>query len=193
MKIVITNNKGGQGKTLIATLLTKYLLSNKDNEDTVSGLDLDSTQKNFTDNMSGASLYFFSRLEDIPNDKICVIDTPPNLEKSTAAIRAADILIVPVILGKHAVQGVGRVLEVRQKKDLRLIFNEWDESAIQIQSEQYLINEGFNIAGKLPKYKRLAYNVDAGIDWYAGFSETQIKLVVNILNNLLLEDHSKGM
>jgi cellulose biosynthesis protein BcsQ len=186
MKIVITNNKGGQGKTLIATLLTRYLLANKENEGILSGLDLDSTQKNFTDNMRGSNLFFFSSLEEVPNDKICVIDTPPNLEKSTAAIQAADVLIVPVILGKHSVQGVGRVVEIRQKKDIRLVFNEWDDSAIQHQSEQFLNEEGFEVAGKMPKYKRLAYNIDAGLDWYNGFPEAQMKLVMDILNKLLV-------
>jgi cellulose biosynthesis protein BcsQ len=185
MLIVVANNKGGQGKTMIATLLVKYLLSNPDNYGKIIGCDLDKTQQNFRDNITEHSIHVES-IDGVSSDTVCVIDTPPSLDKDTVnVVKIADLLIVPVILGKHSVQGVMRIAEIRGRKDLRLLINEWDTSSVQKQAESFLIEQGLNIVGKIPKYKRLAYNLDAGLDWFVGFSETQINGIVDILNQLL--------
>lgn len=186
MLIVIANNKGGQGKTLIATLLTKYLASNPKNEGNILCCDLDKTQQNFRDNVQELGIPVVSSLGEIDKKLLCIVDTPPSLDKDVIqAIRSADILIVPVILGKHSVQGVMRVAEIRGTKNFKLLVNEWDASIVQKQAEWFLNEQGFKIVGKIPKYKRLAYNVDAGIDWYSGFSDEQIKKITHIFNSLL--------
>jgi cellulose biosynthesis protein BcsQ len=191
MLIVVANNKGGQGKTFIATLLTKYLASNPKNKGNILCCDLDRTQQNFKDNLADSNLPVVTSIENIDNSLLCIVDTPPNLDKDVMqAIRSADILIVPVILGKHAVQGLMRIAEIREKKDLRLkdlrlIVNEWGSSFVQKQGEEFLTEQKFKFYGKMPKYKRLAYNIDAGLDWYTGFSESQVKNITEILNDLL--------
>jgi len=186
MLIVVANNKGGQGKTLLATLLTKYLVSNPKNEGNILCCDLDRTQQNFKDNVTISGLPVVTSLANVADNLLCVVDTPPSLDRDVMqAIRSADILIVPVIPGKHSVQGVMRINEIRGQKDLRLVVNEWDASTVQKQAEEFLTSQGFKFYGKIQKYKRLAYNIDAGLDWYSGFSDTQIKGIVDILNGLL--------
>ena len=187
MLIVVANNKGGQGKTLVSTLLTKYLASNPENEGNILCCDLDQTQQNFKDNMTDVSCPVVSSIGDIGDQLICITDTPPSLSKDVMqAIRAADILIVPVVLGKHSVQGVMRVAEIRGRKgDLRLVANEWDASSVQKEAEEFLSEQNLTTYGKIPKYKRLAYNIDAGLDWYTGFPDKQIKKIVGVLDGLL--------
>jgi cellulose biosynthesis protein BcsQ len=186
MLIVVANNKGGQGKTLLATLLTKYLLSNPENTGNILCCDLDRTQQNFKDNLATADIPIVSSLADISERLLCVVDTPPSLDKDVIqAIRGADVLIVPVILGKHSVQGVMRIAEIRESRDLRLLVNQWDASAVQKQAEEFLAAQGFKFYGKIPKYKRLAYNIDAGIDWASGFPDDQAEKMADILNRLL--------
>ena len=186
MLIVVANNKGGQGKTLIATLLAKYLASDPKIKNNILCCDLDQTQQNFKDNMADTNLPVVTSLAEISDSLLFIVDTPPSLNKDVMqAIINADILIVPVILGKHAVQGLMRIAEIRGKKDLRLVVNEWDSSIVQKQSEKYLTEQGFKFYGKIPKYKRLAYNIDAGLDWYTGFPDAQVKKTVDILNKLL--------
>ncbi|GHV47079.1 hypothetical protein FACS1894204_09980 [Synergistales bacterium] len=181
MLIVVANNKGGQGKTLLATLLTKYLMSNPKNAGNILCCDLDLTQQNFKDNLTAESIPVVSSLADVAENLLCVADTPPNLSKDVMqAIRSADILIVPVILGKHSVQGAMRIAEIRGQRDLRLVVNQWDASTVQKQAEEFLTAEGFKFYGRIPKYKRLAYNIDAGLDWHSGFSEDQAKKIVGI-------------
>jgi cellulose biosynthesis protein BcsQ len=51
MLIVVANNKGGQGKTFIATLLAFCLAANPENEGRITCCDLDVSQRNFTDNL----------------------------------------------------------------------------------------------------------------------------------------------
>jgi MinD superfamily P-loop ATPase len=186
MLIVIANNKGGQGKTLLATLLVKYFASNPENEGNIICCDLDKTQQNFKDNLNDMNIPVISSLGGIAKKLLCIVDTPPSLDKDVIyAIRNANILVVPVILGKHSVQGVMRVAEIRNKDDLCIVANEWDDSTVQRQAEGFLNEQGFKFLGKLPKYKRLAYNIDAKLDWYTGFPETHIKKIVAIFDRLL--------
>jgi MinD superfamily P-loop ATPase len=186
MLIVVVNNKGGQGKTLIATLLTKYLVSNPNNVGNILCCDLDRTQQNFKDNMAMSDLPVITEMADIDENLLCIVDTPPSLNKDVMqAIRGADILVVPVVLGKHSVQGVMRIAEIREKKDLRMVINEWDASIVQKQAEAFLSEQGLKSYGKIPKYKRLAYNIDAGLDWYTGFTDAHVKKVAGIFNKLL--------
>jgi MinD superfamily P-loop ATPase len=186
MLIVVANNKGGQGKTLLATLLTKYLASNPETKGNILCCDLDRTQQNFKDNLAGTNMPVVTSMAEISNSLLCVVDTPPNLDKNVMkAIQDADILVVPVVLGKHSVQGIMRIAEIRGKKDLRIVINEWDDSTVQKQGEEFLAMQEFKFYGKFAKYKRLAYNIDAGLAWYTGFPDSQVKKIIDIMDNLL--------
>jgi MinD superfamily P-loop ATPase len=166
MLIVVSNNKGGQGKTFIATLLTIFLAGNKANKGKITCCDLDRSQRNFTDSVSKLGLPIISNLPDKSEyrERFWIVDTPPNIrgevtESIRTAIKDADILVVPVILGKYSVQGVNRVAETRGSKDLSIILNDWNGSLIEKQAEEFLISEGFKIVGKLGRYRRVSRNI----------------------------------
>jgi cellulose biosynthesis protein BcsQ len=190
MLIVVANSKGGQGKTVIATMLIAFIrdrLQDKDKEKVI-GCDLDRTQQNFTGNLKENGIPVKS-LDDIPGGAICVVDTPPSIsEEVVGVIRRADLLVVPVVLGRYSVEGMLRVAGIRGvKSDLRIIINEWEESAVQKQAKAYLEEHGFNIVGSIKKYRRLAYNMDAGLRWFSGFHSAQIGKIAEVLDRLLSE------
>ena len=184
MRIVIANNKGGQGKTLLAVLLLQHLQHKR--KPKIAACDLDRTQLNLTDSLQESGLKVYARFEDIPEDVICVVDTPPHLDESLMeVIRRADRLIVPITLGKHAVQGVRRIAELRDRQDTKFVVNAYDESTIQKQSRDFLQEQGFKFSGVIPRYKRLAYNVDCGLSWHTGFPPAHIKFIEKTLDNLI--------
>jgi len=116
---------------------------------------------------------------------VCVIDTPPSLSGSIAAIQQADILIVPIVLGKDAANGLQRVREIRGRNDLRIVINDWEDSLNEKEVEEFLRANQFNIIGKVPKYKRIAYNLDHDLEWYFGMSEPIINYMLSLTKNLL--------
>jgi cellulose biosynthesis protein BcsQ len=183
MKIAVANNKGGQGKTLLAILLIQHLNSEGKN---VTACDLDRTQLNLTDCLQESKIKVFSRFDDVTDDSLCVIDTPPYLDENLmSVIKCVDRLIVPITLGKHAVQGVRRICELRGQQDTKFVINAYDDSTIQKQAKDFLIGQGFEFVGTIPRYKRLAYNIDCNLPWFSGFSPIYTKQIKQILNDLV--------
>jgi cellulose biosynthesis protein BcsQ len=182
MILVIANNKGGQGKTFIATLLTFCLAANPKNEGHITCCDLDLYQRNFTDNVRDSGIpVVFSLPENSTDTGIWIVDTPPSLDASKNAIHAADVLVVPVGLGKHAVHGLNRVAEVRGKKDLKVIINDWNGGLAQQKAESYLVQEGFDVIGRLGRYLRIVNNIDSHLKWNSGLSKKQTDVVIEVL------------
>ncbi|MDR1916036.1 MAG: hypothetical protein LBQ58_05630 [Synergistaceae bacterium] len=187
MLIVISNNKGGQGKTFLATLLTLFLASNPDNEDRITCCDLDRSQRNFSDSVSKLKLPIIHNLPDKKeyNRRFWIVDTPPNIREVTDVVRQAiidaDLLVVPVILSKYSVQGVNRVAETRGAKDLRIILNDWNGTLIEKKAEEYLHNEGFDIIGKLSRNRRVSRNIESLDRWDAGLQRAQAQKIISVL------------
>jgi cellulose biosynthesis protein BcsQ len=185
MKIVIANNKGGQGKTFFARLILWCLMKNPENTGKLAYLDTDKDQKNLADVMREADIKVFENLDEIPENMICVVDTPPSLTGSIDAIKAADILIVPIVLGKDSAKGVMRVREIRGKNDLRIVANDWDGGQNQKEVGEFLLANQFNIIGNLPRYKRISYNLDHDAEWYSGLTEPITNYILNLVRSLL--------
>jgi MinD superfamily P-loop ATPase len=202
LKIVVAINKGGQGKSLTAKLLIQYLVAvNSDKRGFIYGCDLDITQQNFaksteawlrrTENpkIQNFDVPFVTSLDDIPENSVGVVDTPPALnDASIDAIKRADILVMPIVLGQEAAQGAYRVAQLRgidRICDIRAFINWWDSSVVQKESETFLTEKGFQFLGRIPHYKRLAYNMDAKIDWYYGFTQSQVIQFVDIFKSIL--------
>ena len=183
MKIVVANNKGGQGKTLLVVMIIQYL-SGKGYP--VTACDLDRTQINLTDLLQGIpGVEIFSRFEDIPDNGVCVVDTPPYLDDGLiTVIQQADCLVVPVQLGRNAIQGVGRMREIRGDKETRYVINGYDDSYIQQQGKEYLKEQGYEICGVIPRYKRLSCNIDCMASWSDGFAQSQIDQIKMVLANI---------
>jgi cellulose biosynthesis protein BcsQ len=182
MLVVVANNKGGQGKTFISTLLAFCLAANPKNEGQITCCDLDISQRNFTDNLQLSGLPVASVLPNKKDTKgIWIVDTPPLLDASKEAIRAADILVVPIGLGKHSVHGLNRVSEVRGKKDLRVIINDWGGGLAQQKAETHLVDEGYNVIGRLGRYLRIVNNIDSHLKWNTGLPKQQTDSIVSVL------------
>jgi cellulose biosynthesis protein BcsQ len=202
LRIVVAINKGGQGKSITAKLLIQYLVAvNSQKNGYIYGCDLDTTQQNFvksiqtwltrTENpkIQNFEVRFVQNLDDIPENAVGVVDTPPALNDATIdAIKRADILVMPIILGQEAAQGAFRVAQLRgieRVGDIRAYINWWDTSVVQKESETFLLESGFQFLGRIPHYKRLAYNMDAKIDWYYGFTQSQVIQFVDIFKKIL--------
>jgi hypothetical protein len=112
---------------------------------------------------------------------IWIVDTPPLLDASEEAIRTADVLVVPIGLWKHAVHGLNRVMEIRGKRDMRVIINEWCGGLAQQKAEAYLISEGFDVVGRLRRYLRIGNNIDSHSKWNAGLLKKQAEAVICVL------------
>jgi cellulose biosynthesis protein BcsQ len=190
MLIVVSNNKGGQGKTFIATLLTLYLASNPKNKDRITCCDLDRSQRNFSDSVSLLNLPVTLSLPPKEEYKkmFWIVDTPPNIREGTDIVRQAiiyaDLLVVPVILSKYSVQGVNRVAETRGKKDMKIILNDWNGTLIEKKAEEYLREEGFNIIGKLSRNRRVSRNLEALDRWDSGLQKAQAAKIITILASI---------
>jgi cellulose biosynthesis protein BcsQ len=182
MIVVVANNKGGQGKTFIATLLAFCLDANPKNKGQITCCDLDVSQRNFTDNLQDSGLRVTSTLPGKEEaNGIWIVDTPPHLDASVEAIHAADVLVVPIGLGKHSVHGLNRVTEVRGKKDLKVIVNDWGGGLAQQKAENHLLSEGFNVIGRLGRYLRIVNNIDAHLKWNSGLSKKQTDAIISVL------------
>jgi cellulose biosynthesis protein BcsQ len=186
MLLVIANNKGGQGKTFIATLLTFCLAANPKNAGNITCCDLDESQRNFTDNLRESGLPLVTKLPQKGADRrIWIVDTPPLLDASKEAIQIADILVVPVGLGKHAVHGLNRVAQIRGKKDLKVIINDWGGGLAQQKAESHLVSEGFNVIGRLGRYLRIVNNIDSHVKWSNGLAKQQADMIISVLLKIL--------
>jgi hypothetical protein len=122
---------------------------------------------------------------EVPTGVICVVDTPSDLGKSIEAITLADLLIVPIIIGAHAIQGFSRVKEIRGDKDLRVVLNQWENSAITRAGEEQLKLRGISVTAKIPRYLRLHFNLDSKQEWYAGFRLAERKKIMNAIAQLI--------
>jgi CO dehydrogenase nickel-insertion accessory protein CooC1 len=185
MLIVVHNNKGGQGKSTICALLTFYLLSNPKNKGLITACDLDTTQQNFRGLVGGYDVPMYNNLTEVSSNVICIVDTPSDLEKSIEAIKIADLLIVPIIVGTHAIQGFSRVKEFRGDKEIRVVLNQWESSAITRAGEEQLKLRGVKITAKIPRYLRLHYNLDSKQEWYAGFRSDEREKIMRAIKQLL--------
>ena len=182
--VIVTNNKGGQGKTFIATLLAFSLMENSANKDKVVCCDRNLEQKNFALNLSKSDIpvnHDDPMVRSIGDPKLCIVDTSPNLIENMPLIRRADIVIVPLGEGLHALHGLKRIHTVRGKQDLKVIINEWQNTSLQRRIEKHLKQEGYNIVGHLPKYQRIMNNLDTHRSWKYGLTKQQKDIVTSVL------------
>jgi cellulose biosynthesis protein BcsQ len=182
----VANNKGGQGKTFLSTLLCLCLLENEKTANAVIAVDLDQTQRSLSDNLKKSKIELVHQIPtSFQQGKVYVIDTPPNIHISTPAIKSADYVIVPVADGKHSVHGLNSIAKIREKNDLRVVINEWNGHKQQVIVEEYLGEHGYKVVAKLPKYLRVMNNVDSYASWYAGLTAKQFEVYRDGVQNIL--------
>jgi cellulose biosynthesis protein BcsQ len=134
--VVFASNKGGVGKTTLATIYAEGAL--------LSGLqvccvDLDIYQRNLQGNLR----YFAEEvgvvpnwLEEIPKARdfdLCVVDTPPSLgEVTMSAIGAADYVVAPLAPNRDALKGLQPILLERKGhfESVGVVLNMFDDRRV---------------------------------------------------------------
>jgi MinD superfamily P-loop ATPase len=134
--VVFASNKGGVGKTALATIYAEgALLAGVK----VCCVDLDVFQHNFQGN-----IHYFSEAggalpewrEGIPEDKgfdLCVVDTPPSLGAVTlAAVKVANYVVAPLAPNRDALKGLQPILQERQGRyaSVGVVLNMFDDKRV---------------------------------------------------------------
>ena len=186
--VVVTNNKGGQGKTFISTLLAFCLAKNEDNAGKIVCCDRNLAQQNFAQNMKNADIpivYDDPIKAAVGDIRLWIVDTSPDIVENILVIQKADIVVVPVGKGLHSLHGLKRIHEIRGKQDIKVILNEWSATSSQRKIEDNLKKEGYNLIGHIPTYQRIMNNLDAYLPWDYGLTKKQAQNVFNVLLNIL--------
>jgi MinD superfamily P-loop ATPase len=183
--VVFASNKGGVGKTTLATIYAEgALLAGVK----VCCVDLDVFQHNFQGN-----LHYFteaSRLapewkDEIPaNDfDLCVVDTPPSLGTVTlAAINAASFVVAPLSPSRDALKGLQPILQARKERfaSVGIVLNMFDDKRVTDLWVHYTAwkefkNIGVTIIAMLKESASIRKNLLFGDTWNKGLYPTAVK------------------
>jgi cellulose biosynthesis protein BcsQ len=118
--VVFASNKGGVGKTTLATVYAEAALLS---DIKVGCLDLDVYQENMKSNLhrfiegGGPPPVWVKNIKEKGDCALCVVDTPPSLGTATMeAVKAADYVICPVTPNLDAIKGLKPIFEERRSR-----------------------------------------------------------------------------
>lgn len=170
--IVVTNFKGGTGKTVITVLLAELCMVAKKS---VLVLDTDK-QYNAVDYLTqGDGSPVFQNVTVIPSaDKepdaatleqydVVIVDTPPASVSNKTILRyiaRADLVIIPLLLQRHALTAAQLLLQIIP--DTRRVLTVLSTSAPLRKSEVELLNAvraSFSPLAEIPHYGRVETNL----------------------------------
>lgn len=131
--IVVTNQKGGVGKTTTAGHLA--VAAEADGQGPVVLIDTDQ-QENLADwwnaRQAETPAFVQATIEDLPTKlqalreagvKLVIIDTPPRVgDQIEAAIREADLVVIPVKPGPHEMRAIGPTMDMIDEAGKRMVF-----------------------------------------------------------------------
>jgi len=188
MRILITNNKGGQGKTFFSVLLYQYL---KEQRITVRACDLDRKQLNFAQILSkwAPEEKIIPMFEAIPANALTIIDTGPfnvNSEDEIQIIQEVERVIVPIEVDASSARGLEQVAKIRGDKDIMYLATRWDSTNPRQQNIPYddLMSKGYVFTSRVPRNRIVGYNVDNGITWHKSLPVKAIDAYNDLLNRL---------
>jgi cellulose biosynthesis protein BcsQ len=183
--VVFASNKGGVGKTTLATIYAEgALLAGVK----VCCVDLDVFQHNFQGN-----LHYFTEAsglvpewkDDIPASDfdLCVVDTPPSLGAVTlAAVNAASFVIAPLSPSRDALKGLQPILQERkgQFASVGIVLNMFDDKRVTDLWVHYTAwkefkNIGVTIIAMLKESASIRKNLLFGDTWNKGLYPTAVK------------------
>ena len=185
LAVAMWNYKGGVGKSTISLVLAETAARNGLNAVVV---DLDGQQ-----NLSNAMSFvcnngYFNNItlknsidvgdEDIEAD-IFVIDCRPETTSVVQnAISFADIILVPVIGDFFSAANVGYVWEFIKERDkypaqASLVKNCFENIVTTREIDSVLHQQGFPVAGRIPRNANLLRNIAAGRPWWVGMDMRQ--------------------
>jgi cellulose biosynthesis protein BcsQ len=118
--VVFASNKGGVGKTTLATVYAEAALLA---EMRVACLDLDIYQENMKSNLhrfvegGGSAPGWVKSIKEKGDYDICVVDTPPSLGAATMeAVKVADYVLCPLTPNLDAIKGLKPIFEERKSR-----------------------------------------------------------------------------
>ena len=184
--VVFASNKGGVGKTALATIYAESALMSGVK---VCCVDLDVYQSNLQGN-----LHYFTEeggvapewREEIPkteNFDLCVVDTPPSLGNVTiSAISVADYVIAPLVPNRDALKGLQPILQERKGhfESVGVVLNMFDDKRVTDLWVHYtawkeLGKIGVTIIALLKESASIRKNLLFGDPWNKALRQTTVR------------------
>lgn len=191
MLLTVANQKGGVGKTAMATMLAAYLLRKGRR---VVGADLDELRA-FTRRCRdmGIAIHedFRTFVEDV--ETFCICDTPPGIlsggKRIMEAITSADLLVVPTGAASDSVFAALRVGKCNPNAVavVRGLTEPQTMEAVGYLREQAVFIKVLSIK----TYPRISKNFDENAaQWLRGMQVRQKQELLSVLSQIL--DHPEG-
>jgi cellulose biosynthesis protein BcsQ len=193
--ITISNNKGGVGKTTLAVMIAETLLMRTDKR--ICAIDLD-PQRNFTDTLSLLDpAKYEERLTMVtgdikPGGEINIIDCPPAMNAPTVdAIRAADVVLIPIMADMYSLVNIGNVFGVgehagKKREQMPLVtigFNNTSASVLH-EIKTYIAQNEYAVIADIPFNKLIPFNILTGQMWDYGVTMNHRRTVYRLLENI---------
>ena len=191
MLVTVANQKGGVGKTAIATMLTAYLLRE---ERAVVGCDLDELRA-FTRRCRdmGVAVREDFQAFALAAERFCICDTPPGIlsggKRIMEAITRADLLVVPTGAASDSVFAALRVGKCNPNAVavVRGLTEPQTMEAVGYLREQAVFTKVLSIK----TYPRISKNFDENAaQWLRGMQVRQKQELLSVLSQIL--DHPEG-
>lgn len=192
MIITFTNQKGGVGKTTLATILSQSAIGAGLKNITL--IDLDNLQHNFTDimqawNESGEKLDILPHIPaDVNSKNFVVIDTPPAMgEETEKAIQLADVVVAPMDRGISSITGLQKI--IAKNKNTIIVINRFNskkamDRQIFNQAVQTFSDNGVKVF-VLPENSWINNNINYRTTWNTNMSDTQAKPFAEFIQMIL--------
>ena len=194
LAVTIWNYKGGVGKSTISLILSEI---GAQRGLRVLAIDLDE-QRNLIETLklSGElypSIEVRSELRDEYGDEdydLFVIDTHPSMNKKVEeALKFADIVLVPVLGDYHSLVNLSAVFDYINetgvgREQAAIVKNAMSGLKVNHEVEEVLDEQGYAVAGRLPRCNTLLRNIASGDKWDKYLRENQRAEFVRMYENL---------
>jgi cellulose biosynthesis protein BcsQ len=211
MLITVANQKGGTGKTAIATLLALFLLENPENNGKIFPCDMDE-QRSFIRRIKKINAFapeVWSKYLIIKNyiplpletvndpspytgtkNSYCVCDTAPGVLSAgavmTKAIIYADLLVIPTTSDADSVLATVRVAKMHGNINPSIVVLWQTGSARDREALAYLREDKNLKVLEIPNNGQIMTNFDAGRPWWSGVRKRQRELIKKLLAEILI-------
>ena len=195
-KLAITcwNYKGGTGKTTVALILAQ-IAAQKGLHVLVMYLD---DQHNLQDTLALSERLFPSIevMTDIPQGAaeldfdMFIMDTHPDMnDKIKSALAFSDIVLIPILGDFLSVSNLGAAWNYIQEAGLgfqqaALVKNCMENIKTTREIEVILQEQGYPVAGRLPRNNNILRNIASGNNWNAHMDERQQAPFISLYSKL---------
>ena len=190
MLVVFSNNKGGTGKSTYSTITAQIMASSGIE---VVAVDLDHAQMHlslFLRNL-GAELNIpvYTSLKDLEdaNYALAVVDTPPAFSDETlAALKRADVVVVPINRDKTGILGLQEVASHINRNKIIVATSQWKmKTRFNADLYEQLEEFGWKGAINIPDNTQIIHNRDANRSWDYGISTKQAEPYLKLVKTIL--------